>query len=59
MTKTLTFLFFLFTSKILSAQTITEDDILALLKDSSGQKNYRCLLALERGMGYSVKKTIH
>jgi hypothetical protein len=55
MTKTLTFLFFLFISKILSAQTITEDDILALLKDSSGQKS-SLLISIGTGNGVFSKK---
>lgn len=55
MTKTLTFFFFLFTSKILSAQTITEDDILALSKDSSGEKS-SFLISIGMGNGVFSKK---
>ncbi len=55
MTKTVAFIFFLFASKILSAQTITEDEILALLKDSSDQKS-SLLISAGAGNGVFSKK---
>lgn len=55
MTKILTLTFFLTLSKVLSAQIITEDDVLALLKDSTGQTS-SLIISVGAGNGVFSKK---